>query len=145
MCLETAQILCTVLGGPYKPTHRNHPCVLWVAAAKGHLWWTLRHWEALCDEYTARYGRVHASWEKCWIYFQDQYLDLESNNHNVEGFVNCTVFKSESDTHMAYKMALVKKWEEDLSPPDWGVDGRPLLLPEGPQYDKEPLTFYESA
>ena len=28
MALETAQILSTVLGGPYKPTHAKHPSVL---------------------------------------------------------------------------------------------------------------------
>lgn len=34
---EAVQILSTVYGGPYKPTHTQHPCVRWAAEshAKG--------------------------------------------------------------------------------------------------------------
>ena len=65
MCLETAQILCTVyhrygLSAPYKPTHVNHPCVLWAGDCKAHYTWLVKHGEALCYEYEHRYGRQHA-------------------------------------------------------------------------------------
>ena len=39
MCLETAQILSTITGGPYKPTHANHPCTLWAKANRTHFNW----------------------------------------------------------------------------------------------------------
>lgn len=60
MCLEYAQILSTVSGRGYKPTHKNHPCVKW-AAAPEHYSWLFSLAVELGREYTARYGRVHAS------------------------------------------------------------------------------------
>lgn len=59
MCLETAQILSTVTGGPYKPTHANHPCTLWAKANQTNFNWLVRHGLALCEEYTHRYGKRH--------------------------------------------------------------------------------------
>jgi hypothetical protein len=59
MCLETAQILSTVAGGPYKPTHQNHPCVIWARHNQVNYNWLARHGLALCAEYTARYGKTH--------------------------------------------------------------------------------------
>lgn len=66
MTLESAQLLCTarhVLGlpAPYKPTHKKHPCALWVAAHRGNYDWTHAHLVALADEYTRRFGRTHAT------------------------------------------------------------------------------------
>lgn len=56
MTLETAQILSTIVGGPYKPTHARHPSVLWAADNPGWVW---EHFMALLDEYTYRYGKTH--------------------------------------------------------------------------------------
>ncbi len=66
MVLETAQILCTIahLHGhapPYRPTHANHPCVIWAGAGYANWRWLVRHGLALCDEYTRRYERIHKS------------------------------------------------------------------------------------
>jgi len=59
MVLESAQILSTINGGPYKPTHQNHPCVLWAKAGKDNWDWLWYHALALCIEYTRRYGKPH--------------------------------------------------------------------------------------
>lgn len=61
MCLETAQILSTVAGGPYKPTHVKHPCVIWAGQNLTNYRWLVRHGLALCAEYTLRYGKRHKS------------------------------------------------------------------------------------
>lgn len=74
MTLETAQILCTVvhvsgamdLDRPgihevYRPTHRNHPCVVWAGTTAAAARWCIEHGYALADEYTHRFGRVHKS------------------------------------------------------------------------------------
>ena len=66
MALETAQILCTVahgLGLParYKPTHKNHPCTVWAGANSGNVRWLIKHGIEICNEYTIRFGRTHAS------------------------------------------------------------------------------------
>ena len=64
MCLETAQMLCTVLDDlnmtvPYKATHRKHPCTVWAAETRGNFVWLCRHGVALCKEYSKRYGKEH--------------------------------------------------------------------------------------
>jgi len=61
MVLETAQILSTVNGGPYKPTHQRHPCVLWAAQARDNYAWLVEHGLALAQEYAERYRKVHKS------------------------------------------------------------------------------------
>jgi hypothetical protein len=65
MPLETAQLLCTAhwLTGteaPYKPTHKNHPCNLWLLKSAKNYNWLTKLGKELCQEYTYRYGKVHA-------------------------------------------------------------------------------------
>lgn len=55
--------MSTIKGGPYKPTHKNHPCVLWAEENEINYSWLSRHGLALCEEYTRRYGREHKSQE----------------------------------------------------------------------------------
>ena len=71
MILESAQMLCTAhheLGNhdvPYKVAHRNHPSTIWARSGAKQYRWLYRHFEALSDEYTLRYGKVHLTWQKC--------------------------------------------------------------------------------
>ena len=65
MPLESAQMLCSALARhgcentPYKPAFRNHPCTLWAGASRSNFNWLVKHGIALCEEYTARYGKRH--------------------------------------------------------------------------------------
>lgn len=62
MCLETAQLLCSVFPpgvAPYKRTHYNHPCGKWTRETYDNYQWLITHGLALCDEYTYRYGKKH--------------------------------------------------------------------------------------
>ena len=51
MVLETAQILCTAIHNssngdikpPYRPTHKNHPCVKWAGLSGANFDWLYRH------------------------------------------------------------------------------------------------------
>lgn len=67
MVLESAQMLSTVLGGPYKPTHKNHPCTKWVAESRQNAAWLgqLMYW--LNEEYMWRFGKTedHLAYYKC--------------------------------------------------------------------------------
>ena len=65
MILESAQMLSTVLGGPYKPTHANHPCTKWIAESQANAEWVINLSWYLNDEWRARYGHNHnhKSWE----------------------------------------------------------------------------------
>ena len=76
MPLETCQMLAIIysdwyhgLGNLYKKdgtpyatargAFRNHPCTQWAAKNPYNLAWLIRHGYALCDEYYARYGKLH--------------------------------------------------------------------------------------
>jgi hypothetical protein len=67
MILETAQMLCSVficttpVDVPYKLTHKNHPWSVWARTSLQNYEWLLSLGFALCDEYTYRYGKTHAS------------------------------------------------------------------------------------
>lgn len=45
----------------YKATHINHPSAIWVRQRESHYRWLFGLWIELMNEYTYRYGKVHAS------------------------------------------------------------------------------------
>jgi len=62
MILESAQMLCTALHKkgfttPYRPTHKNHPCVLWVEKSYANFTWLVELAQALNREYRFRFDR----------------------------------------------------------------------------------------
>ncbi len=64
MILESTQLLSTahhVLGdgGPYRKTHTNHPCAVWVRNNWHHYIWVRDLLVSLLAEYTDRYGKRH--------------------------------------------------------------------------------------
>src|SRR3990167_1235716 len=63
MCLETAQLLCSVYNNtaPYRRTHYNHPCSIWTRKSLSNYGWLINHGLAIANEYTFRYGKEHAS------------------------------------------------------------------------------------
>lgn len=68
MILETAQLLCSAhwVGGqeaPYRKTHVNHPCSIWVRESLQNYLWLVKLGFTLCEEYTKRYGKIHKSQE----------------------------------------------------------------------------------
>ena len=64
MIVESVQLLCTAHPAsiaPYKHTHVNHPCAKWVRQSLANYNWLVLHSFALCDEYTKRFGKIHAT------------------------------------------------------------------------------------
>jgi len=45
----------------YLVAHAKHPCTLWTMESSCNYEWHYQHFIALCDEYTYRYGKVHAT------------------------------------------------------------------------------------
>lgn len=45
----------------YKAVHMAHPCTVWTMLSNNNYTWHWIHFAALCDEYTHRYGKVHAT------------------------------------------------------------------------------------
>ena len=90
MILEHVQLLCSahhVCGSknenfliPYKLTHKNHPCSIWVRKSLSNYRFLIELTECLLDEYTYRYGKIH----KCSSYLKE----LKENEPNIddEGF-----------------------------------------------------------
>ena len=131
MVLETAQLLSTAIfvnsniayDNIYKPTHMKHPCTIWAAASTGNWDWLFQHFTALCEEYSFRYYKQHAS-EKILPYLLQYRTDIK--NGAMTAFANCTRlealqidFKHIEDTYEAYKQYLIAKWHHDKSPPKW--------------------------
>lgn len=126
MCLETAQILSTVVyskdpefhaeTGLYKSTHSKHPVVRWAMASDSNALWTWHHLNGLLMEYTARYGRVHA----CQKLLEPlrQFVDRTDADYEVDEFCNCTGYKG-IPVPMAYMSYLCDKWEQDVREPTW--------------------------
>lgn len=50
--------------GPYKKTHINHPISKWCRESLENYLWTVRYGLTLCEEYTHRYGKIHATQSK---------------------------------------------------------------------------------
>ena len=66
MILETGQMLSTALhhakfhhSALYKPAFDNHPCNIWVRHSNENFIWTVTLFQALGEEYTYRYGKLH--------------------------------------------------------------------------------------
>ena len=120
MVLETAQLLSTAIfinnsdvkyDNIYKPTHIKHPCTVWAALNLGNWDWLFQHFVALCEEYSFRYYKQHAS-EKILPYLSKYRTYIKSGA--MTEFANCT--RSEAlqidckhikDTCEAYKQYLV--------------------------------------
>ena len=69
MVLETAQLLCgahhvteqVTERVPYKLSHKNHPCAIWVRESLSNYLYLCELGLELCKEYTYRYGKRHKS------------------------------------------------------------------------------------
>jgi len=62
--VEYAQLLCSAhwmndSEAPYKLTHKNHPCAIWVRENMENYNWLCELGLELCKEYTHRYGKIH--------------------------------------------------------------------------------------
>lgn len=86
MIVETAQILSTAAHlrgrwreGMYRPTHKNHPCVLWAANSLANASWLVNLGNALCAEYRHRYGKRHKTQDVMEL-FVVPYLALAPNS-----------------------------------------------------------------
>lgn len=126
--LEISQMLSMAMSmsgsdkAPYRVTHQNHPMSKFVRTTKGNYKWTCDHLEALLQEYTERYGKIH----KC-----AQYLNLFRNSIHLIPDGDLTTFPQcmpdeyrDEDPVKAYKTyykmdkARFAKWRLG-NEPDW--------------------------
>lgn len=67
MCVEYAQLLCSahhIVGNkdiPYRLSHKNHPCSVWVRECIENYVWLCNLALEICKEYSFRYNKIHKS------------------------------------------------------------------------------------
>ncbi len=130
MCLETAQLLSSALRlcghsgeGLYKITHKNHPSNVWARTTQGNYKWLLEHFRALCNEYTRRTGKTHASSKLLPIFERGVSLipvgERMPFSNNARNLTKGVDFTHEKDTIKAYQLYLSERWESDKREPKW--------------------------
>jgi hypothetical protein len=142
MPLETAQMLCTAHReldgeeyadkvGLYKRAYWNHPCTIWARESASNYRWLYKHFIALGDEYTYRYGKEHASLTKLRDVLKPCPSSLTFDA--LFGDINITTvaqampdqYKND-DPIKAYRDYCINekhyaKWEKGRSKPKWWV------------------------
>ena len=130
MCLESAQLLSTALrvngytdSGIYRIAHLNHPSNLWCRKTQGNYKWLLAHFKALCEEYTRRSGKIHASSKLLPIFETNIHLipigEQTPFSNNARNLTKGVDFTHEPNVHIAYQSYLNARWETDKHEPTW--------------------------
>jgi hypothetical protein len=150
MPLETTQMISLVFskwywnvgpvlktdGTPYKTeigAFRNHPCTKWAAESADNLQWLFQHGISLCNEYTSRYGKVHACERSIRLAALTQMENGCPEKHTpfVRAMPDALKYDDRIDTVTAYRIYLATKpWVLDnyLRVPD----KKPSWLPAQP-------------
>ena len=127
MTLESAQLMATAIqlnGGDatYKITHKNHPATKLCASNRANYRWILRHFSALCRDYTKRTGKIHG----CQKYIKEFISGVNLIPDGELEFVNCAAndskgisFKHLDDVFLAYRLYLRQRWKGDKIKPRW--------------------------
>lgn len=96
MILESCQLLYTchwvssgstalpgAPNGGYKPTHRKHPCVLWVCESLDNYQWLAQLTRELLAEYHYRYGNREHACEKHLAWLESNFPPVESRGFTL--------------------------------------------------------------
>jgi len=122
MVLETTQMLSTAIRRRgydigYQSAYPKHPMTIWVGDTRDNFYWALCHAEELSKEYTARYGKFHASQkviDKIYEYYPNTSFD------NITEPPQCMPDEFKQDDFVrAYRNYYVHKIGQWKSPPKW--------------------------
>jgi len=130
MIVESAQMLSTAYPNgvaPYKHTHVNHPCALWARWSLSNFTWLLTHGFALCNEYTKRYGKVHATQATMsWFLTNPPMMQDIGLTPFVTAIKDASYHRSDPvDAYRAYYIGdkvRFAKWAPKAKPPSWWPD-----------------------
>jgi hypothetical protein len=140
MILETAQLLSTahhVLGTEntemiYRKTHVNHPSAIWVRQSKENYLWAFKLLVALCEEYTYRYGRIHATESRGVVNaLEDPPINIPDISFTDPPQCMPDEYKDPLDPVESYRRYYVgsksymAKWK--MNKPEWWRDASPRL------------------
>jgi hypothetical protein len=140
MPLESCQLLHTALRTHgftaewlYKPFNPKHPSCKWVSETSGNFQWVIRHGLALCDEYTARYGKIHKCRDKIVSAMSHSYV-IPSGPETKQLLAMPEQFKNDDVVH-SYKLYYAgakfrfAKWK--TNEPYWWDEYRFLVQQNG--------------
>lgn len=130
LTLESAQLLSTALrvngysnNDIYKISYLNHPSSKWTRATRGNYEWLLAHFKALCEEYTRRTGKTHASSKLLPVFEANAHLipagERMPFSNNARNLTKGVDFTHEKDVTIAYQKYLNARWETDKREPTW--------------------------
>lgn len=129
MILESAQMLCSVMSGrgyetPYKTTHKNHPCTLWVGQSRSNAAWVCMLAEGLNREAQARYNKDAD--HKSWGVIRDSIIPLLDTlpDYGLTQFALAMPeeYKNENDvvsSYRAYYHSKPMQWRYSFAPYWW--------------------------
>lgn len=97
----------------YKIAHLNHPTTIWVRESVQHYNFMYDVFEALCDEYTYRYGKVHESDSKLRELLRKPPSRLEDNGFKEPPQCMPDKYKVEGNSLQAYRNFYMgdKQWK----------------------------------
>ena len=99
MIVEYAQILSTVTGVGYKPTHKNHPCVKWAEKFNNRDWLYALLFNCL-NEYSHRFKKTHRTELTVWddlIQGDTIPLNIDHTNMPIDSWCFCMPDKYKSN------------------------------------------------
>ena len=132
MILETAQLLCGAhwaTGGsaPYKLSHKNHPCAIWVRSNMENYIWLCMLGRELCNEYTRRYGKHHKTSEIiiwCCVNHpnipEGKFFDPPLAMPDTCKVANNAIL-SYRNYYMSQEKQKIASWKKKREKPDWYI------------------------
>lgn len=87
----------------YACTHINHPSAVWCRESVENYNWLVEHLYALGQEYTHRYGKVHATIKKCFYQLQSPPYGLRAWDWTQPPSAMATEFIISSDPVVNYR------------------------------------------
>ena len=93
----------------YKASFKNHPCNVWVRSSIHHYIWLYRMWSALANEYTNRYDKVHASWDRLQNVLAEAPLRIPKRGWVEPPMCMPLEFLEAKNTIAAYREYYIKK------------------------------------
>ncbi len=139
MVLESAQLLSTIRGGPYKPTHINHPSTLWAKEYPENTKWLYLHFLALAEEYRRRFNRTHKSFHTCIERFYLNFEPIKSSTPYSFMVVPGKYSLLPVQAAIAYQKILADKWTKSpgrftntAPPPFYPSSPPPILIGQSP-------------
>ena len=122
------QLLTTKNNTPYSiKSHLNHPCTIWVRNNRSNFLHAIRSTLEFYNEHIRRGGKGHEN-VKSNI---RKAIDFSKNfpPGKLTSFPNCTVaskygvdYRNVKDVHLAYKLYLNDRWDNDNVEPKWIYD-----------------------